>query len=62
MDLIGIKCKNLITVASLPLIIKDLKCQGTKYGSALDYHERVNLIIFQAFTSHDINFIHIDLV
>jgi len=59
---IGIKCKNPITVASLPSIIKDLKCQGTKYGSALDYYESMNLINIRAFTSLDLNSIHIDLV
>ena len=59
---IGMKCKNPITVASLPSIIKDLKCQGTKYGSALDYYESMNLIDIQAFTSLDLASIHIDLV
>ncbi|MGN6713367.1 MBL fold metallo-hydrolase [Anaerocolumna jejuensis] len=59
---IGMKCKNPITVASLPSIIKDLKCQGTKYGSALDYYESMNLIDIQAFTSLDLASIHIDLI
>ncbi|QHQ62836.1 MBL fold metallo-hydrolase [Anaerocolumna sedimenticola] len=59
---IGVKCKNPITVASLPPIIKDLKFQGTKYGSALNYYESMNLISIQTFTSLDLNSIHIDLV
>ncbi len=59
---IGIKCKNPIIVASLPSIIKDLKCQGTKYGSALDYYKSMNLIDIQAFTSLDLASIHIDLI
>ncbi|SHJ81056.1 phosphoribosyl 1,2-cyclic phosphate phosphodiesterase [Anaerocolumna jejuensis DSM 15929] len=59
---IGMKCKNPITVASLPSIIKDIKCQGTKYGSALDYYESMNLIDIQAFTSLDLASIHIDLI
>jgi Metal-dependent hydrolases of the beta-lactamase superfamily I len=59
---IGVECSNPITVASLPSIIKDLRCQGTKYGSALDYYESMHLINIQAFESFDINSIHIDLV
>ncbi len=59
---VGVKCTHPITVASLPPIIKDLKLQGTKYGSALDYYESMNLIYVQSFTSLDINSIHIDLV
>lgn len=59
---IGMKCKNPIIVASLPSIIKDLKCQGTKYGSVLDYYESMNLIDIQAFTSLDLASIHIDLI
>ena len=59
---IGVKCKNPITVASLHSIIKDLKCQGTKYGSALEYYESMNLIDIQAFASLDCRSIHIELV
>lgn len=59
---IGVKCSNPITVASLPPIIKDLKCQGTKYGSALEYYESMNLINIQEFASLDRSFIHIELV
>lgn len=59
---IGLKCNNPITVASLPSIIKDLKCQGTKYGSALDYYESMHLINTQASTGLDFNFMHIELI
>ncbi|TCL60509.1 phosphoribosyl 1,2-cyclic phosphate phosphodiesterase [Kineothrix alysoides] len=59
---IGTNCKNPITVASLPPIIKDLKCQGTKYGSALDYYESMNLINIRAFSDIDLASLHIDLV
>lgn len=59
---IGLKCKNPLTVASLSTIIKDLKCQGTKYGSALDYYEHMNLVNTHAITDLDLNGIHIDLV
>lgn len=59
---IGIKSKNPIAVVSLPSIIKDLKCQGTKYGSALDYYEVMNLIKVQTATCLDIASIHIDLI
>ncbi len=59
---VGLACKNSITVASLPSIIKDLKSQGTKYGSALDYYESMNLINIQAYTSLDCSSIHIELI
>lgn len=59
---VGVKCKKSITIASLPSIIKNLKCQGTKYGSVLDYYESMNLINVQSFTSLDFNSIHIDLI
>ncbi len=59
---VGFTCKNPITVASLPSIIQDLRCQGTKYGSALDYYESMNLINIQAVTSLSRNSIHIELV
>lgn len=54
---IGVKCKNPVIVASLPSIIRDLKCQGTKYGSALNYYESMGLINTQAFTSQDLAYI-----
>lgn len=59
---IGVKCKNPITVASLSSIIQNLKYQGTKYGSVLDYYESMNLINIQVFTRLDLSSIHIDLV
>lgn len=59
---IGRKCKNPITVASLSPIIKDLKCQGTKYGSALEYYESMNLINIRSFAELDFASLHIDLV
>ncbi len=40
---IGIKNDNAITVATLPEILEDLKCQGTKFGSALSYYEECGL-------------------
>lgn len=59
---IGIKCENPITIASLPSIIADLKCQGTKYGSILDYYESMHLINIQTFLSMDFNSLHLDLI
>ena len=59
---IGVKCSSPIIVASLPSIMKDLQCQGTKYGSALNYYESMNLVNIQTFTSLDLSSIHIDLV
>ena len=59
---VGLKCNNPIIVASLPSIIEDLKCQGTKYGSVMDYYESMNLINIQAFSRLDLSSIHIDVV
>jgi len=59
---IGSICRNPIIVASLPSIIKDLRCQGTKYGSALDYYESLNLVSSQAITSLELTSMHIDLI
>lgn len=45
----GKACDNPIEIASLPRIIKDLRKQGTKYGSALDYYESMDLIKVSSF-------------
>lgn len=43
-DSMGKKPDNLIEVASLPVIIEDMKKQGTKYGSIMEYYEARSLI------------------
>lgn len=45
---IGIKCSDPVKVISLPNVLEDLKKQGTKYGSALDYYATCGLITLQA--------------
>lgn len=59
---IGIKCEDPIIVGALPPILQDLKCQGTKYGSALEYYESMSLVKTVAVTGLDIGSIHIELV
>lgn len=41
---LGKKPDHPIAVASLPAILEDLKEQGTKYGSALEYYEAKGLV------------------
>lgn len=43
-DSMGKKPDNPIEVASLPVIIEDMKKQGTKYGSIMEYYEARSLI------------------
>lgn len=59
---VGVPNSNPITVATLPVILEDIKQQGTKYGSALDYYEAKRLVITKGIRSLTINGIHIDLV
>lgn len=44
---IGIKCNNPVKVFCLPTVLDDLKKQGTKYGSALEYYASCGLITLQ---------------
>ena len=44
---IGIKCNDPVKVISLPMVLEDLKMQGTKYGSALAYYASCGLITLQ---------------
>lgn len=41
---VGEKNENPICVATLPTILTNLRAQGTKYGSALDYYEMQGLV------------------
>ena len=59
---IGKRCENPIIVGSLPKILQDLKYQGTKYGSALEYYEGMNLVKTKAFENMDIGPIHLELI
>lgn len=54
---LGKKPDNPIEVASLPAILADIKKQGTKYGSAIEYYEASGLIYtkeIRAFKKGDI--------
>lgn len=54
---IGIKCKDPVKVISLKAVLEDLKMQGTKYGSALEYYASCGLI-----TLHTDNNLKVDNV
>lgn len=41
---LGKKPDNPIEIASLPEVLEDIKKQGTKYGSAIDYYEAKGLV------------------
>ena len=41
---IGIKCNDPVKVISIKTVMEDLKMQGTKYGSALEYYVSCGLI------------------
>ena len=41
---LGKKPDNPIEVASLPAILEDIKKQGTKYGSIIEYYEAKGLV------------------
>lgn len=59
---IGKRCENPIIVGSLSLILEELKCQGTKYGSALSYYESMNLVCLKALNQLNQGFMHLDLI
>jgi phosphoribosyl 1,2-cyclic phosphate phosphodiesterase len=44
----GIKCSDPIEVICLPNVLEDLRKQGTKYGSALNYYESMGLVTTKA--------------
>lgn len=41
---VGIENENPVQVTALPRILEDLKKQGTKYGSTLEYYEQMGLV------------------
>lgn len=43
-DSLGKKPDNPIEIASLPAILEDIKKQGTKYGSVIEYYEAKGLV------------------
>lgn len=55
-------CDSPIEVASLSHIIEDLRKQGTKYGSAVDYYESMKLIYVNSFYKKIYNQIEVELV
>ena len=59
---IGIKCNDPVKVISLPTVLEDLKKQGTKYGSALDYYATCGLITLQADNYLKVDIISIEII
>lgn len=59
---IGKKNENPVQVTSLPVILEDLKKQGTKYGSVLEYYEARGLVTLQGSSFIEKGKIRIDLV
>ncbi|MDF2801490.1 MAG: fold metallo-hydrolase [Anaerocolumna sp.] len=58
----GKACDRPIEISSLPQIIKDLREQGTKYGSALNYYEGMNLIKIDTFYRREYNQLRLELI
>ncbi len=58
----GKGCDNPIEIASLPQIIEDLRKQGTKYGSALDYYESMNLVRVDTFYKREYSQMKLELI
>ena len=59
---VGMKNQNPVYVAALPAILKDLKMQGTKYGSALEYYEKCGLVTLNPISHLEAGGIVIDFV
>lgn len=61
-DSVGEKLSNPIEVASLPVILEDIKKQGTRYGSFIDYFQAKGLIYTRGVYSLKYKNILIDLI
>lgn len=61
-DSMGKRQDNPIEVASLPAILEDIKKQGTKYGSAIEYYEAKGLIYTREIRTFKDNNILVELV
>lgn len=59
---LGKKLYNSIEVASLPVILEDIKKQSTKYGSILEYYELRGLIYTKGIRTFKDNNIQIELI
>ncbi len=59
---LGKKLYNPIEVASLPVILEDIKKQSTKYGSILEYYELRGLIYTKGIRTFKDNNIQIELI
>lgn len=59
---VGKEKRNPIGVATLPMILEDVKRQGTKYGSALGYYESMGLVVTRGIRELQVNQIAIQLV
>ena len=59
---LGKKPDNPIEVASLPAILTDIKKQGTKYGSAIEYYEAKGLVYTKEIRVFEKDHILIELI
>lgn len=55
-------CDIPIEISSLPKIIEGLRKQGTKYGSALDYYESMNLVKINTFYKKEYTQLQLELI
>lgn len=58
----GSRLRDPISVMALPRVLQDLKAQGTKYGSALEYYEARGLVTLKEACSFEKAGIQIDLI
>lgn len=61
-DSLGEKARDPIEVASLPVILEDMKRQGTRYGSFLGYFEAKGLIYTRGIRSFQKGGVSVELV
>jgi len=61
-DSLGKKPDNPIEIISLPAIIKDIKKQGTKYGSAIEYYETKGLVCIKEIRTIKNNNVMVELI
>ena len=59
---VGHSIQNPVKVAALPAVLDDVRQQGTRYGSALDYYVRRGLVTTEGLYSLNVNGIKIELI
>lgn len=58
----GKRQRNPISVISLPVVLQDLKAQGTKYGSVLAYYEAQGLVTLHEESFFEKDGLRVDLI